>query len=123
MQPKPRHRLYITVLISTDLTAGCVTNPPIPIADDLSVPVALVRPVCESWDYPHIPPGAHWDGRARFVWTTNKEVIAVDCSLTRVGTDGLDTLETRVDIREERARNLRDFLAQNDIPVRAPWEQ
>ena len=118
MQPKPIKRFAIFAAL---VIPACVTNPPIPVTDDLAAPIELLRPVCESWDYPHIPSGAHWDGHARFVWTTNREVIAVDCSLTRVGTDGLDTMETRVDIREERAKALRDFLTQNDIPITIPW--
>ena len=110
-------------LLACAVLAACATNPPMPVTDNLSAPLALVRLVrlvCESWSYPHIPDGAHWDGGAHLVWTTNEEVIAVECSVTSMS-GGLQTLETRVGIREERARALRDFLARNDVPVHAPW--
>lgn len=108
-------------LLACVLAAGCTVDQPIRVTEDLSAPSALVQPICQSWSYPGITQGAHWDGGARLVWTTNAEVIAVDCSLSIVDPYSIDRLETRVDIREERARDLRAFLIRHNVRVYELW--
>jgi hypothetical protein len=106
-----------TILVISGLLAACVTVRPMEVTEDVSAPVALVRPVCDAWSYPNMPADAHWDGQAQLVWTTDLQVLAVDCSLTSISSGWIETLETRVDIRGDRARDLRRFLVLNGVPT------
>jgi hypothetical protein len=104
-------------LLLTSLAAGCIADRPLPVTDDLSAPVAYVRPICSRFEYQGVPNDAHWDGRAAMVWASDEDVIVgVDCSLTSLSA-GLVTLEERIDIRDPTARHLRTFLSQNGIAV------
>ena len=95
---------------------GCA-HQPIRVTDSLTVPPALVRPVCNQWHYHEAPSDAHWDGRAMFVWDANEGVVvAIDCSLTSLSED-FSTLYVRFDIRADDARDLRQFLTANGIEV------
>jgi hypothetical protein len=102
--------------------AGCAQAPSLPVTVDLTALGALVRPGLRTAGLPSHPVRFTL-GRARgpIVWASdNSEVVAVDCSMTSLS-EGLVTLETRVDIRELYAGALRRFLTQNGVPVATPW--
>ena len=103
---------------------GCVSSQPVPIADGLSAPLTLFRPICERLYYPSNVPsgGAHWDGHATVIWESAHTdiIIGVECGLTRLGA-GIETLETRIDIRDPTARDLRAFLAAHGAATATPF--
>lgn len=90
------------------LAAACAQKRPEKQPPPVLVPVPLIRGVCEQ-----VRPeqgSGHWDGQAHLLWNTEGAAVAIDCSFT-VMADGLSTTIVRVDLRDERARGLRDFLA------------
>ena len=96
--------------IGAAFVAACAQPPPQkqpPAPPTLSVPVALIQRVCEK-ARPDVGSG-HFDGHAQLLWSKDGAVVAIDCSLT-VRVDGLSTTTVRVDLRDERARGLREFL-------------
>jgi len=89
------------------LLAACAQQPPEKQPPPVSVPVILIRKVCKQ---AHLEQGSgHWDGGAHLLWSTEGSVVAIDCTFT-VFVDGLTTTTVRIDLRDERARRLRDFL-------------
>jgi hypothetical protein len=98
------------------LLHGCAQRP-MWVTDSLTVPPDLVRSVCGKWHFDKAPADAHWDGFAVFVWASDDErIVAIDCSLTSVSAD-FAPLYARVDIDDDDARNLRQFLTANGIEV------
>lgn len=97
------------VTIGAAFLASCAQQPPEKQPPAVSIPVPLIRDVCER---AHLEQGSgHWDGGAHLLWSKDgSSVVAVDCSFT-VFVDGLSTTIVRIDLRDERARSLRDFLA------------
>jgi len=91
------------------LLAACAQLPSEKQPPAVSVPVPLIRSVCEE---AHLEQGSgHWDGHANLVWKSDRSsVVAVDCSFTAF-VDGLTTVGVRVFLSDPRAQNLRDFLA------------
>lgn len=74
----------------------------------VSVPVPLIREVCEK--APLEQGSGHFDGRANLLWSRDGAVVAVDCSFTAF-VDGMTTVNVRVSLDDQRAQRLRDFLA------------
>ena len=101
-------RVPIIITAVAALAAACAQQPPEKQPPAVSVPVALLRGVCEQARLEH--GSGHWDGSAHLQWSKDGAVVAIDCSFT-VLTDGLTTTTVRIDLRDERARDLREFLA------------
>jgi hypothetical protein len=81
--------------------------------------VAL-EPVCDRPYYPlSVPIGARWDHTAKLIWESDDTdvIIGVECGLSRVGGSAVETLATRIDIRDPTARELRTFLTQHGAAV------
>jgi len=94
--------------IGAAFVAACAQQPPEKLPPAVSVPVPLIRGVCEK-TRPEIGNG-HFDGQAHLLWNKGGAIVAIECGMT-VLTDGLSTIAVRVDLQDERARGLRDFLA------------
>jgi len=94
--------------IGSTLLAACAQQPPEKQSPTVSVPVPLIRSVCEQ---AHLEQGSgHWDGHAHLLWNNDgSSVLAVDCSFT-ARLDGLTTVSVRVALSDPRAQGLRDFL-------------
>jgi hypothetical protein len=96
------------VAIGAAYLVACAQQPPEKQPPVVSVPVPLIRDVCER---AHLEVGSgHFDGRANLVWSNGcSRVLALDCSFT-VFLDGLTTTTVRVYLSDPRAQGLRDFL-------------
>lgn len=98
------------------LLSGCAYQP-IRVTESLTAPPDLIRPVCFRWEYGELPRDAHFNGHASLIWSADmSRVVAVECDLTSLSQD-FSTVFTRVDIRDDEARNLREFLSANGIDV------
>lgn len=98
--------------IGAAFVVACAQQPPEKQPPAVSMPVALIRSVCDR-TRPEQGSG-HFDGHAHLLWSKDGAVVAVECSLTAMA-DGLSTTAVRVDLNDERARGLRDFLESHTV--------
>jgi len=97
------------VTIGAAFLAACAQQPPEKQPPAVSVPVPLIRDVCER---AHLEQGSgHWDGGAHLLWSKDgSSVVAVECTFTAF-VDGMTTTSVRVFLSDPGAQGLREFLA------------
>ena len=93
------------------LAAACAHQPTERQPPAVSVPVPLIRDVCDR-AHPEVASG-HFDGHASLVWSNDgSRVLAIDCRFP-VLLDGLQTTTVRVFLSNPTAQGLRDFLSRS----------